>query len=185
MIENFSIPTRYLQCVLAALAVAGCSEPATGAQGESSASGRTASSSGAVDSPVTNSGEIERRIAALYDDPFANDPLDPALPLTPDFNRLLAAERVAVQRNDGAPRAIESNWLVAGQDAEIADLAVTARPGELGEMIATATFRNFGEPQTVLYLWKLRTGEWRLDDIYVGGDEQSVAETLTAAHPDL
>ncbi|QLC25819.1 hypothetical protein HFP57_12840 [Parasphingopyxis algicola] len=122
---------------------------------------------------------LVRRVAALYADPFAVDPLDPPLPMTEELAALFAAERQAAAANEGLAPVLDYAWHVDGQDAEISELEIMHEPVAPGLVAMVARFRNFGEPRAVRYVWARRGEDWLLADIVIGESEDAMAVTLS------
>ncbi|MEO1167112.1 MAG: hypothetical protein AAFW97_00215 [Pseudomonadota bacterium] len=122
---------------------------------------------------------LEAQVAALYDDPFAVDTLDPPLPMTDELAALFAAERAAAEANEGLAPNLDFAWHVDGQDAEITGLAITHEQIAPGLVAVIARFENFGEPRTVRYVWAQQGADWRLADIVIGEAEDAMAVTLS------
>lgn len=141
-------------------------DPASEAQGESVAD-TTDAPDGAI--APEDAAALEAQVAALYDDPFSVDTFDPPLPMTDRFAALFAEERALVDAYDGVAN-LDFAWVIAGQDAAIANLAITHAPIGPGEVAVLARFDNFGEPSMVRYEWVRQGMDWLLDDIVVGAD---------------
>ncbi|MGP1352704.1 MAG: hypothetical protein ACTS1Z_05220 [Parasphingopyxis sp.] len=157
-----------------------CADPGAAGDGDAAESGETVALP-EPDIAPDEAAALEAQVAALYDDPFAVDTLNPPLPMTDELAALFAAERALVEASDGMPGNLDFAWHIDGQDAEITELAITHEPIAPGLVAVIARFENFGEPRTVRYLWAQQGADWRLADIVIGEAEDAMAVTLSEA----
>jgi hypothetical protein len=60
--------------------------------------------------------------------------------------------------------------IVGGQDWLITELALTEKPGESdAHKIVTASFRNAGEPRSILFDMRLEGSAWKVDNVRAEG----------------
>lgn len=165
-------------------ALAGCSE-APANDTETAPAMETSADGVEVIEPAT-AADLEQQVAASYDDWESFDIRQPPFPTTPRLETLLAAERDYVDEH-GAPRMLDFDWHVAGQDAEISDVRVSHEAVEPGLVIVTARFQNFGQQTEVNYIWrKVDGGSWALDDATLDdpdGNPMSLGSILSEGAP--
>jgi hypothetical protein len=91
---------------------------------------------------------------------------------TPRLKALVAAAR---RKADGdAPCGLDFVFWFNGQDEKITDLSVTRGANTAPDRTTvTATFKNLGDPEKIVFDFRMIGGDWLLDDAHsVAGDTQ-------------
>lgn len=90
-------------------------------------------------------------------------------------------KRDAARTPAGEVGTLDGDPICNCQDYEIRQVAVTVKPGAVGKAVATASFTNFGEKQTVALDLVWAGGRWRVDDIHADGTPSLAALLRDAA----
>jgi hypothetical protein len=85
---------------------------------------------------------------------------------------LLAREEQCVKKS-GEQCSLDFDFIVNGQDFEIADLTIAPAAIAGDEASVVATFRNLGTANEIVYSFVRQGGDWRLDDVEARAPKES------------
>ena len=105
---------------------------------------------------------IVKAIYARLEGPHG-DSYDPPDNYSARLRRLAAASRKAAGTD--VPCGLDFSIWVNGQEQQITEAQVTRLPDPgPGRQLIAATFRNWGNPESLRFTYKLEGGRWRLDE---------------------
>lgn len=120
--------------------------------------------------PVDPSAEPVVATGAFYEEGMEIPERSPKM--TPRLEDLLQRDDTRREVHDTPIARLDFDWVVNGQDALISNVKIIGRlpdrlrlEDESEQMVVTACFDNFGQPQVLDYYWQKAEDGWQLDDV--------------------